>query len=799
MELFAVFVFLLYASQDSLTVEVEVQEAAASVELPCHYSKELEEIVTVKWSRLDLDPNTVHRRREGDDLHEQNQLFRGRTSIRSDALDSGDFTLTLTEPQRPDSGNYTCSIIDDEGETMLSDVQLYVKEIPTWTIVLPPILVLLALGISGGLFLYFRQYFMSEISTQTRFILLLVVLLTVTAVSVGLLFHFRHYFKSEIPAWSLVLLLLLFFLIIDVGLFLHFRQQFFPGILIHTRIILVLKALLVLLGPAVSVGLLFIIWSELYSNWFLVILVILALLAVLTFSGDVLFHIQEYLSPEIYLIWSIIIILLLILTFPMLVTGGRFVHFREHFMSDIIPKWEKIASVGGIVLFLLIVLGYYINFVHNFRKSMSSERPTWTIVLLLLLVLLVPTICAGLCLNFLQQLISETPSWARIFLIVLILLVLTLYVGLLFHFRQQFMSVYKVDVDSGVKSVLLPFKTNLRLLEDFTVTWTDSTGSIIHKYPGKSINPLLIEGRQYQDRTEMKNNFKYGDLSLILKNPTNKDTGTYTCTYTCTKNTICPFFCNFAFLNRWSGEIQIKKQVLLNVRGKADSLIMAIDFGSGYSGYTFNLKPREEGGETQLNRWGKELGLDSPKTPTCILFDEYKQFLEFGYEAKTAYSNMTEQDAEKYYFVEDFKMTHRGIDLSKQTIEAANGKSMTRLEVFTEVLRFLKDDALKTIKHHPAGGEISASDFTWVLTLPDSFGDNEKDFVKEAAILAGLVGEDTKDKLVFALESAAALAWCLKPPPDGFITQNHSRTSQDQPPEPAGAGTSCNVHLLRLV
>ncbi|KAM4561079.1 heat shock 70 kDa protein 12A-like [Fundulus diaphanus] len=117
---------------------------------------------------------------------------------------------------------------------------------------------------------------------------------------------------------------------------------------------------------------------------------------------------------------------------------------------------------------------------------------------------------------------------------------------------------------------------------------------------------------------------------------------------------------------------------------------------------------------------------------------------------------------------------------------------MRLLEVFTEVLRFLKDDALKTIKHHPAGGEISASDFTWVLTVPHSLEDLPKRIMTEAAVLAGLVGEDTKDKLVFALESAAALAWCLKPPPDGFITQNHSRTSQDQPPEPAGAGTSCN-------
>ncbi|XP_047225874.1 heat shock 70 kDa protein 12A-like isoform X3 [Girardinichthys multiradiatus] len=117
---------------------------------------------------------------------------------------------------------------------------------------------------------------------------------------------------------------------------------------------------------------------------------------------------------------------------------------------------------------------------------------------------------------------------------------------------------------------------------------------------------------------------------------------------------------------------------------------------------------------------------------------------------------------------------------------------MEALKVLTEVLRFLKDDALKTINVHPAGGKFTASDFTWVLTVPAHWNDFAKGFMIEAAIQAGLVTEDTKGKLMLVLEPEAALTWCLKLPSDGFFTQNHSRDSQDQSPGPTDAGTSCN-------
>lgn len=87
-----------------------------------------------------------------------------------------------------------------------------------------------------------------------------------------------------------------------------------------------------------------------------------------------------------------------------------------------------------------------------------------------------------------------------------------------------------------------------------------------------------------------------------------------------------------------------------------DSFVIAIDFGTAFSGYVFNITPSDAKSDPHLKRWGKELSLDTPKTPTCILFDKDKHFLNFGYEAMTAYTKMR-AEAKQHYFFKDFKMT----------------------------------------------------------------------------------------------------------------------------------------------
>uniref|UniRef100_A0A3Q2R2E8 Heat shock 70 kDa protein 12A n=1 Tax=Fundulus heteroclitus TaxID=8078 RepID=A0A3Q2R2E8_FUNHE len=213
-----------------------------------------------------------------------------------------------------------------------------------------------------------------------------------------------------------------------------------------------------------------------------------------------------------------------------------------------------------------------------------------------------------------------------------------------------------------------------------------------------------------------------------------------------------------------------------------DSYVIAIDFGTAFSGYAFNITPSGEESEIYLKRWGMEHGEDTPKTPTCILFGENEEFLKFGYEAKSAYINMRSEAAKKHYFFEDFKMKLYDKNCSSNLeIKAANGKSMKALKVFLESLKFLKKDALTTINSHTAV-ELIDSDFTWVLTVPAIWAPSAKQFMREAATQAGIVTEGTEDKLVIALEPEAASIWCKKLPPYGFITQNHNKESLDQSP-----------------
>uniref|UniRef100_W5L8H5 Uncharacterized protein n=1 Tax=Astyanax mexicanus TaxID=7994 RepID=W5L8H5_ASTMX len=183
-------------------------------------------------------------------------------------------------------------------------------------------------------------------------------------------------------------------------------------------------------------------------------------------------------------------------------------------------------------------------------------------------------------------------------------------------------------------------------------------------------------------------------------------------------------------------------------------VFIAVDLGMDFSGYCFKIAESEQ---IQQPKWGKEFGFNTPKTPTCILFDGDQKFFKFGYDAI-----MTKKDeAKQLYLFDNFKMElhknklHRDVMLTSK-----NGKKMRAMTVFSESLRFMKDHALETIGKHTAGVKFSASDATWILTVPAIWSAAAKQFMREAATEAGLVTESEPDRLIIALEHEAASVWC---------------------------------------
>ena len=83
--------------------------------------------------------------------------------------------------------------------------------------------------------------------------------------------------------------------------------------------------------------------------------------------------------------------------------------------------------------------------------------------------------------------------------------------------------------------------------------------------------------------------------------------------------------------------------------------VVAIDFGTTYSGYGFsNISNRH-----QIYTYSWLQGISqSLKTPTSILFTPRRDFHSFGYEAEEQYAALSQQKKNKdWYFFKRFKLT----------------------------------------------------------------------------------------------------------------------------------------------
>lgn len=195
------------------------------------------------------------------------------------------------------------------------------------------------------------------------------------------------------------------------------------------------------------------------------------------------------------------------------------------------------------------------------------------------------------------------------------------------------------------------------------------------------------------------------------------------------------------------------------------SVIVAIDFGTTYSGFGFaEANVIGESGIQVFRGWGRGQGFSFYKTPTCVLLNPDGNFSKFGHAAvETFAKHLAKGDNKDFIYFERFKLVlYNTKDLSKDTsLMAANGAVVKALDLFSVCLAYLGDKAMECINASGQRGRIYESrDVQWVVTVPAIWEPAAKEFMREAAYKAGLASPDDPDQLLIALEPEAASFYC---------------------------------------
>ncbi|XP_019206628.1 butyrophilin-like protein 2 [Oreochromis niloticus] len=471
MKMFVVFVILLHVSQHALAVVVEVNEGERSVLLSCLYSDFIpEDNPTVMWTRSDLDPKSVHQRgKEGDDLKGQNQRYRERTSMRPDALDSTDFSLTLKKPTKTDSSNYICSISDGREERRVTDIQLKVKDHQVEVKVE-----------EGSEFVTLPCKTTPDLPEDTT--------VEWTRSDLGLMtVHVYANRNDDLMTQDEVY---------------RDRTKMNDDLLRTGDLSLTLK------HP-----------TERDSGGYI---------CTIYRDKDILTQKVLLRVKEPFPSWATALLVLLVL----LVFGGLLYHFRQYCMSDY--KVEVDSGVESVQLPCKTTVRFLKHPIvewkdknnrkvhvyengsdhsdeqHQYYKQRTKMKSTFLLKLGDVgLTLKHPTdddISTYTCTISRK---GKIPKNKQVEL----------------HVR-----VPQVDVDSGVESVLLPFKTTKNLPKVAKVEWMTRFDRKVHVYENSS-DQLEDQYHRYRGRTQMNEDLlETGDLSLTLKYPTDGDNWTYTCT-----------------------------------------------------------------------------------------------------------------------------------------------------------------------------------------------------------------------------------------------------------------------------
>ncbi|XP_053399648.1 uncharacterized protein LOC123544548 [Mercenaria mercenaria] len=187
--------------------------------------------------------------------------------------------------------------------------------------------------------------------------------------------------------------------------------------------------------------------------------------------------------------------------------------------------------------------------------------------------------------------------------------------------------------------------------------------------------------------------------------------------------------------------------------------IAVIDFGKTYTYLSFipTVKLKEHLSETNVyaRQWSSDSGAMWTKAPTCVLIEpDGKTFNSFGFEAESIFSKLPVDERDSWYFfrcITHVLFENKVID-DNAVLEDESGKILSTKSVFSMAIRYLKDDLIKMARERCNEFGFIENDVCWVLTLPAIWYEVISQFVKEAALEAGI----SPTRLTTVSESDAA-------------------------------------------
>lgn len=193
--------------------------------------------------------------------------------------------------------------------------------------------------------------------------------------------------------------------------------------------------------------------------------------------------------------------------------------------------------------------------------------------------------------------------------------------------------------------------------------------------------------------------------------------------------------------------------------GEEWSVVVALDFGTTYSGYAFWRKDNPS--EIIPGKWdtGTKDVLESLKTPTSLLLNKKNEVIEFGFKAEKIFKELAEDEIDKEYrFFHQFKMMlhNKKSFIMDMEIEDHLNNPMKALDVFSLSIQYLKDECIEHL--HKKKMMVHSDEIQWILTVPAIWDESAKQFMRKAAEQAGIPSEQLK----LALEPEAAAIYVIK-------------------------------------